>query len=103
MIRTSTLRITSLLIAVLVATATASWAEDKPDSALTGVVKNAAGEELKGVKVEALDAAGATIAAAETDRKGEFELQLVAGPYKARFTGEGYTPFEDDMELESGM
>ncbi|MEO1368741.1 MAG: tetratricopeptide repeat protein [Acidobacteriota bacterium] len=99
----SNLRIATLILAVLVAASTAAWADDKPDSALTGVVKNAAGEELKGVQVEALDAAGAAVASAETDRKGEFEIELAAGTYKARFSGEGYTTFEADMELESGM
>ena len=75
----------------------------KPDSAIVGIAKNQADEQLKDVKVEVLNADGTVAAETMSDRKGEFELELVAGDYQVRFSAEGYTTFEGAVQLESGM
>ncbi|MEM1180594.1 MAG: tetratricopeptide repeat protein [Acidobacteriota bacterium] len=103
MLRTAPSRLLAAAFAVLLVFGPTTWAEEKPDAELTGVVKNAAGEELRDAKVEVMDSEGAVVAEAETDRKGEFEFELVAGAYQARFSAEGYTPFVGEVQLESEM
>lgn len=92
-----------LTLGLLFAPASAMWAKDKPDAELTGTVKSTAGEAVEGAKVEVLGADGAVVGETMTDRKGEFEIELLAGDYAARFTAEGLTPFEGVVSLEAGM
>ena len=93
----------SFIFCALLLLAAPCLADRRADAALAGVVKDQAGEPLEGVKLEVVGADGTVIGETTTDRRGELELELVAGAYKVRFSAEGYASFEGSIALESGM
>lgn len=72
-------------------------------SALKGLVTNSADEPLRDVRITAtLDGDSTSVATAESNKKGRFELKLPGGgTYEIRFEKDGYDPYVADLDVEA--
>lgn len=98
----------TLLLALLALPAVPAAAQDEESDEpgqVVGVVSNPSGKTLRDVDVRLVQkASGEEVGRTETDKRGEFEIDLatVEGPYQIYFEAEGYAPFDSEVELMPG-
>ncbi|MEM8933411.1 MAG: tetratricopeptide repeat protein [Acidobacteriota bacterium] len=69
---------------------------------IAGIVSAPDGKPIKDIQVTILSPDTAMVGQEETNRKGEFEIKLNKpdpGSYTIRFEGEGWSPFEGQLEI----
>lgn len=89
------------LLALALAGAPAHGARKPADGAVAGTVTDTDGEPLAGVEIT-LEAADGRRAAATTDKRGKFSLEVPAGEYVVSLDKDGYAPFSSPLAVEPG-
>lgn len=94
----------ALLAVVLLAVTPRPAAAKKGRGLVSGTVTSKSeGVPLAGVEVTLDDPEGVQAAAATTDKRGRFSLEVPAGEYVIAFAGEGYARFETRLPVAEGQ
>src|SRR5262245_49688487 len=92
-----------LLTALLVATATAAFAQVGERGAITGTVKDAQGGAMPGVTATAVSTNTNVTTTATTNESGIYLLNaLLPGTYKVTLTLDGFTPAARQVDVRAG-